>query len=325
MKGWKILKKKKRKNYKIFKWLIIILIIVAIGYFAYRQISRWWYEESQIAVKVGDDIITYREINNRILLTVGIENIDNPVYEEQYLTIKKQVTDEIVKDSLVMKYAKEKGYEVKEEELNNEDYIGNDKYRVYFVELIRKEIENEIKNNLSDKELLKYFNDNKSDFVSIKAQIIYIKSEANDTERKVKEAKINEAYNKLLRGHSFTSLVKEYSDIKDNDGISDYFDIYKYNAIINEVIFDLKIGEVSKPISTIDGFYIFKIIDRIDDFESFKDKVEKKYINVEANKRLAQLKDKLMEENQEIIIYGNRVEKIINWYNTVFLGKEEGG
>ncbi|MBP7139475.1 MAG: peptidyl-prolyl cis-trans isomerase [Caldisericia bacterium] len=319
------MKKKKRKNYKIFKWLIIILIIVAIGYFAYRQISRWWYEESQIAVKVGDDIITYREINNRILLTVGIENIDNPVYEEQYLTIKKQVTDEIVKDSLVMKYAKEKGYEVKEEELNNEDYVGNDKYRVYFVELIRKEIENEIKNNLSDEELLKYFNDNKSDFVLIKAQIIYIKSEANDTERKVKEAKINEAYNKLLRGYSFTSLVKEYSDIKDNDGISDYFDIYKYNAIINEVIFDLKIGEVSKPISTIDGFYIFKIIDRIDDFESFKDKVKEKYINVEANKRLAQLKDKLMEENQEIIIYGNRVEKIINWYNTVFLGKEEGG
>jgi len=319
------LKKKKRKNYKIFKWLIIILIIVAIGYFAYRQISRWWYEESQIAVKVGDDIITYREINNRILLTVGIENIDNPVYEEQYLTIKKQVTDEIVKDSLVMKYAKEKGYEVKEEELNNEDYVGNDKYRVYFVELIRKEIENEIKNNLSDEKLLKYFNDNKSDFVLIKAQIIYIKSEANDTERKVKEAKINEAYNKLLRGYSFISLVKEYSDIKDNDGISDYFDIYKYNAIINEVIFDLKIGEVSKPISTIDGFYIFKIIDRIDDFESFKDKVKEKYINVEANKRLAQLKDKLMEENQEIIIYGNRVEKIINWYNTVFLGKEEGG
>lgn len=325
MKGWKILKKKKRKNYKIFKWLIIILIIVAIGYFAYRQISRWWYEESQIAVKVGDDIITYQEINNRILLTVGIENIDNPVYEEQYLTIKKQVTDEIVRDSLVMKYAKEKGYEAKEEELNNEDYVGNDKYRVYFAELIRKEIENEVKNNLSEKELIKYFNENKSEFVLIKAQIIYIKSEANDTDRKLKEAKINEAYNKFLRGYSFTSLVKEYSDIKDNDGISDYFDIYKYNAIINEVIFDLKIGEVSKPISTIDGFYIFKIIDRIDDFESFKDKVEEKYINVEANKRLAQLKDKLMEENQEIIIYGNRVEKIINWYNTVFLGKEEGG
>ena len=321
MKGWKILKKKKRKNYKIFKWLIIILIIVAVGYFAYRQISRWWYEESQIAVKVGDDIITYQEIDNRILLSIGIENIYNPIYQEKYLTIKKEVTDEIVKDSLVMKYAKEKGYEVKEEELNNEDYVGNDKYRVYFAELIKKEIENEIKNNLSDEELLKYFNDNKSDFVSIKAQIIYIKSEANDTERKVKEAKINEAYNKLLRGYSFTSLVKEYSDIKDNDGISDYFDIYKYNAIINEVIFDLKIGEVSKPISTIDGFYIFKIIDRIDDFESFKDKVKEKYINVEANKRLAQLKDKLMEENQDIIVYGNRVEKIINWYNTVFLGK----
>ncbi|NLI56071.1 hypothetical protein GX420_03695 [bacterium] len=319
------MKKKKRKNYKIFKWLIIILIIVAIGYFAYRQISRWWYEESQIAVKVGDDIITYQEINNRILLTVGIENIDNPVYEEQYLTIKKQVTDEIIKDSLIMKYAKEKGYEVKEEELNNEDYVGNDKYRVYFAELIRKEIENEVKNNLSEKELIKYFNENKSEFVLIKAQIIYIKSEANDTDRKLKEAKINEAYNKFLRGYSFTSLVKEYSDIKDNDGISDYFDIYKYNAIINEVIFDLKIGEVSKPISTIDGFYIFKIIDRIDDFESFKDKVKEKYIDVEANKRLAQLKDKLMEENQEIIIYGNRVEKIINWYNTVFLGKEEGG
>ncbi|MGB9843926.1 MAG: peptidylprolyl isomerase [Caldisericia bacterium] len=315
------MKKRVNKRRKILTWTIIILIILTLGYFSYREFLKWWYRESQIAVKVGDDIITYDEINNRILLSVGIEGIYNPTYEEKYLTIKKQVTDEIIEDSLIMKYAKEKGYKVVESELNNDDYVGNDKYRVYFVEQIRKEIENEIKNSLSNEELKKYFNENKSEFILLKAQIIYIKSETNDTERSLKEAKIKDAYDKYLRGYSFTSLVKEYSDNKDNDGITDYFDIFKYNAVINEKIFNLKVGGVSQPISTLDGFYIFKILDKIDSFEKVKNKVEERYINIETNKRLAQLKQKLLDENQDIIVYGNRVEKLIDWYNRVLLGK----
>lgn len=317
----KVLKKKKSKKYKILLTISIILFILIIGYFAYKEFLKWWYKESQIAVRVGDDIITYEEINNRILLSVGIESLYNPVYQERYLTIKKQITDEIIQDSLIMKYAKEKGYTVKEEELNFESYLGNDKYRIYFVELIKKEIQNEIKKSLSNEVLIKYFNENKIEFISLKAQVIFIESKSFDTDRNIKKQKIEEAYNKYLAGYSFTSLVRDYSDIKDKDGITDYFDIFKYSALINEIIFDMKIGEVSKPISTIDGFYIFKILDRIDSFEKVKSKVEERYLILETNKQLAQLKEKLMEENEDIIIYGNRTEKLKDWYNRVLLGR----
>jgi foldase protein PrsA len=317
----KVLKKKKSRRYKILMTIIIILIILTIGYFGYREFLKWWYTESQIAVKVGDDIITYEEINNRMLLSIGIEGIYNPVYQEKYMTLKKQITDEIIQDSLVMRYAKDKGYTLNENELDNDTYIGNDKYRVYFVNLIKKDIEKEIRNNLSEKELIKYFNENKSEFILIKAQVVYIKSETGDSERDLKESKIKEAYNKLQKGYSFSSIVKEYSDVKDNDGLTDYFNIFKYNAVINDKIFNLKIGEISQPIDTLDGFYIFKIIDRIENFEKVREKVEERYVDVEVNKKLAQLKEKLMEDNQDIIIYGNRVEKFIEWYNKVLLGK----
>ncbi|MGQ9844840.1 MAG: peptidylprolyl isomerase [Caldisericia bacterium] len=315
------MKKKKSKKYKVLLTISIILIILIIGYLAYKQFLKWWYKESQIAVRVGDDIITYEEINNRILLSVGTEGLYDPVYQERYLTIRKQITDEIIQDSLIMKYAKEKGYTVKEEELDFESYLGNDKYRIYFVELIKKEIQNEIKKSLSNEVLIKYFNENKIEFILLKAQVIFIESKSSDTDRNIKKQKIEEAYNKYLAGYSFKSLVRDYSDIKDNDGITDYFDIFKYSAPINEIIFNMKIGEVSKPISTIDGFYIFKILDRIDSFEKVKNKVEERYLNLETSKKLAQLKEKLMEENKDIIIYGNRTEKLKDWYNKVLLGR----
>lgn len=311
----------KIKKKKIFKIFIFFIIVIIIGIFTYLKFINWWQNESQIAARVGDDIIKYEDLENRILLNIGLENIYSPTFQERYVTIKKQILDEIIEDSLVMKYAIEKGYVAPEKIEGFDEYTEKDKLRKYYVSLIEKEISDEILKNLKEDELIKYYNENKIEFVKLKAQVIYISSDKGDPEYKDKEKKINEAYEKILKGIPFDKVVQEYSDEKENNGITDYFDIFKYIGPVNEVIFNLKIGEISKPIITVKGFYIFKILDRIEGFDKFKEVVKERYLKYKTNIELANLKENLKYENESIIQYGNRVEKLIEWYNKVLLGR----
>lgn len=317
---------KKKKDIKdrkkrLLKFLIFFILIVIIIYFSYLKIINWWRNESQIAARVGDDIIKYEDLENRILLNVGLENVYSPTFQERYVTIKKQVLDEIIEDSLIMKYAKEKGYKAPEKIEDLEEYTEGDRIRKYYVSLIEKEITEKILKELKEEELIKYYNENKIEFVKLKAQVVYISSYQNDPLFKEKERKINEAYNRLIKGESIDKIVSEYSEDKENNGITDYFDIFKYIGPINEVIFKMKVGEISKPISTIKGFYIFKILDRIEGYENFKDLVKERYVKYRTNMELSNLKENLKYENESIIKYGNKVEKLIEWYNKVLLGR----
>lgn len=311
----------KVKKKKILKYFIFFIIVLLVGIFGYLKFINWWQQESQIAARVGNDIIKYEDLENRILLNIGLENVYSPTFQERYVTIKKQVLDEIIEDSLVMKYAIEKGYTAPEKIDGYEEYTESDKLRKYYVSLIEKEILNEISKNLKEDELIKYYNENKVEFVKLKAQVIYIRSDKGDPDYKEKEKKINEAYEKILKGVPFDKVVLDYSDEKENNGITDYFDIFKYIGPVNEVIFNLKVGEVSKPITTVKGFYIFKILDRIEGFDKFKDLVKERYLKYKTNIELANLKENLKYENESIIQYGNKVEKLIEWYNKVLLGR----
>lgn len=316
-------KKKNIKNRKkrFIKFLFFFILIISILYLSYLKIINWWNNESQIAARVGDDIITYEDLENRIFLNVGLENIYSPTFQERYVTIKKQVLDEIIEDSLIMKYAIEKGYKVPQKIENFDEYTEKDKIRKYFVSLIEKEISDKISKEIKEGDLVKYYNENKVEFIKLKAQVVYISSYKGDPEFKEKEKKIYEAYNRLIKGESMDKIVKEYSEVKENNGITDYFDIFKYLAPINDVIFNMKIGEISKPIATIEGFYIFKILDRIDEYEVFKDLIRERYIKYRTNIELENLKENLKYENESIIKYGNKVEKLIEWYNKVLLGR----
>lgn len=312
------IKYKKKKILRYFIFFIIILIVVLLSYFKFIS---WWQNESQIAARVGNDIITYEDLENRILLNVGLENIYSPTFQERYVTIKKQVLEEIIGDSLIMKYAIEKGYTAPTKIEGFDEYTESDKVRKYYVSLIENEIMNDIVKNIKENELIDYYNKNKIEFIKLKAQVIYIKSDKGDPDYKEKEKRINEAYEKILNGVPFERVVSEYSDEKENNGITDYFDIFKYIGPVNEIIFNLKVGEISKPIMTVKGFYIFKILDRIEGYNFFKEEVKKRYIKHRVEIELANLKENLKYENESIIQYGNKVEKLIEWYNKVLLGR----
>ena len=316
--------KKSPLSKKIVKLVIVLGIIALIVFGAYFYISKWWKRESQIEARVGDDIITTFEVISRLKTLMNPADIYKPEFGQTVNYFKEEILEDIIGDSLVMQYAKEKGYKITDEDLKDKSlkYLAApDKIRKAYANLVKKDFEKEIEKSVTDGELKKFFEENKTEFVKLKAQMVFIKKDEDKKNWDKQREKINEAYKKIKEGVSFDEVVKKYSDEKENNGVLDYFDIFKFNALINEKIFNMESGEISEPIETLDGFYIFKIIDKIDSFESLKEEVKKRYVESEGDKRLMELKEKLKEENEDKISYGNRVRKFLEWYNRVFLGR----
>ena len=317
-------KKKSPLSKKLLKWTIILVIIALIVFGSYFYISKWWKIESQIEARVGDDIITTFEVISRLKTFMNPADIFNPEFGQTVQYFKEQTLEDIIGDSLVMQYAKEKGYKVTDEDLKDESlkYLAApDKIRKAYANLVKKDFEKEIEKNVTDEELKKFFEENKTEFVKLKAQMVFIKKDEDKENWDKQREEINEAYEKIKKGVPFDEVVKEYSDEKENNGVLDYFDIFKFNALINEKIFDMKPEEISEPIETLDGFYIFKILDKVDSFERVREQVKKRYIKNFADKKLIELKEKLKRENEDKISYGNRVKKFLEWYNRVVLGR----
>lgn len=309
---------------RLLKWVIVLGIIALIVFGSYFYVLKWWRKESQIEARVGNDIITTFEVIARLKTFMNPDDIFNPKFGETVKYFKKQTLEDIIGDSLVMEYAKKRGYKITDEDLKDEslkNLASLDKVRKAYANLIEKDLEKESEKNLTDEELKKYFEENKSEFVKLKAQMIFIKKNEDKEKWDEQKKKIDEAYRKIKEGVPFSEVVKEYSDEKQNDGVLDYFDIFKFNALINEKIFDMKVGEISEPIETLDGFYIFKILDKLDNFQSVREEVKKRYIETTAERKLAELKEKLKKENEDKISYGNKVRRLIEWYSRVVLGR----
>ena len=92
--------------------------------------------------------------------------------------------------------------------------------------------------------------------------------EVSEDEARVMEAEViyvtNEAdaaavTNGLKNGASFTSLAQQYSKA---DSINDTFGRNKYPAEVDKVVFNMENGQVSNMISTPEGYYFFKCINK---------------------------------------------------------------
>jgi parvulin-like peptidyl-prolyl isomerase len=73
-------------------------------------------------------------------------------------------------------------------------------------------------------------------------------------------------YTLLNNGHSFANLAKErFADprLRDNAGSLGYFTVDEMDPAFEEAAFSLKIGEISRPVHTAQGYSIIQVEDRI--------------------------------------------------------------
>ncbi len=127
--------------------------------------------------------------------------------------------------------------------------------------------------------------------------VAHIMIKKDDKEAKMK---IDEAYDRLMKGEDFALVCGNYSDDKQTNksgGFLPVFGINTYENAFEEAAFNLaKDGDISKPILTKSGWHIIKRVKKIDyvmDYANFKKMNEGK---IKRDERFLMAKKKLVDD-----------------------------
>ncbi len=112
--------------------------------------------------------------------------------------------------------------------------------------------------------------------------LIKIKKVNGKLDTAAAKARADSIYWKLLDGADFAEMAKKYSDDKGSavkGGNLGYFERRMMIKPFDETAFNMKKGEISKPVETKFGFHIIKVTDIVPlpPFDKMKDKLKKRY------------------------------------------------
>ena len=228
-------------NIIFFVLLLSFLLIFSLGLTGQEKNQAG--EVQDVVAKVDDKIITLNDFN-QYWGAIPEE------YREQLN--KKDILDQIIMQTLLIQKADEIGLE-EDPEVNFQ--IKNATEQILIQSLIEKEIIE--KTDLTDDEIRSYYEENKETFWN--EEEVHAFNILTETEEEAIDV-----INKLNEGRDFSSLAKEVSIASSAPYGGDLGLIGKGFLIteIEEELFTLNPGEISKIISTDKGFHIFKVIEK---------------------------------------------------------------
>lgn len=272
--------KKEKKECKIKAWFEKLsleqIIIGGVIVIAILLIVLIFVSTKNTKTKNGDDIVVsvdgktitanelYKELKAQNGRNVAINLIDEYILNKEYKT-----TDDMKKsaDQTIESYKNTYGDNY-EAFLEYNGISGNKELKELLIKNNKLTLvtEDYIKDNLTDKEMKKYYENNIYGDISAKHILISFdyKDDATDEEKKAAEndakAKAEEIIEKLKNGEDFSTLAKEYSTdkgSKENGGDLGYFNTGDMVEEFEEAAYKLDVNEyTTKPVKTTYGYHI---------------------------------------------------------------------
>jgi len=302
--------------------LFISLIIVPCRSTLARIIDK-------IVAIVNNEVITQSEVD-RVLYPIYLEY--KKLYkteEEVYKRLDKHRLDilrELINDKLILSEARRIEIEVSEKEVDERldevkkglqgkgadlDFLLKEqnltitdlrnKYRDHI--LIQKTIDREIKRRIDvqPSEVSNYYSAHKDDYtqpeqVAVYTILIKIESERAPIESRQLASDIREM---LKEGRDFKELALNYSEgpAREEGGDLGYVKRGQLLREIDNVIFFLKVGEISDVIESPIGYHIFKVYDRKEEkvllFEDIRQKVTETLYRIKMQEKFESWLEKL--------------------------------
>ena len=272
--------KKEKKKTKLRVWFeglsLEQIIISGIIIIAILLIVLIFVSTKNTKTKNGDDIVVsvdgktitanelYKELKAQNGRNVAINLIDEYILNKEYKT-----TDDMKKsaDQTIESYKNTYGDNY-EAFLEYNGISGNKELKELLIKNNKLTLvtEDYIKDNLTDKEMKKYYENNIYGDISAKHILISFdyKDDATDEEKEAAEndakAKAEEIIEKLKNGEDFSTLAKEYSTdegSKENGGDLGYFNTGDMVEEFEEAAYKLDVNEyTTKPVKTTYGYHI---------------------------------------------------------------------
>jgi parvulin-like peptidyl-prolyl isomerase len=241
-----------RPHKKYFSVLIVILLINSSALFSQQL-------DDDAVVRVGTKIITEREFLERYEFSPGLQRNNKSDTESS----KLEFLYTLIAEKLWAQQASALGLDTLEVMK-----FSRDEFEKMFVRdvLYRKEVTEKIK--ISDDELLQAFYRNRN-----RLKVNFIFSED--------ENEIRNIYSMLTEGILFDSVLIVRPEFEEQKEPWDV--VYgQMESAVEDSLYNLKVGEFTAPILTPDGWYIFRLTNKIESLLSSAEDLQKS--NLEAEK-----------------------------------------
>ena len=210
-------------------------------------------QKGDVIAKVGGDTITTEDFSERMMAAP-------PAYQAYINTEpgKKQFIDLLVREKLVLESAKQAGIDKREEYKSSlEEFKEEQKRQLkdYESGLMMEMYIKEVQENMitaSEDEINKYYEEHKEDFtspVAVTAKHILVPTK--------EEAEI--AYDRINKGEPFDKVAQEMSTDKVSAQRGGQIGPFRKGELVKEfeeVVFNLKTGEISEIVETPFGLHI---------------------------------------------------------------------
>ncbi|MFA5085336.1 MAG: peptidylprolyl isomerase [Candidatus Omnitrophota bacterium] len=275
----------------------------------------------KIVVVVNNEIITQREVD---VILAPIYGQYRSMYKGEELIrmledAREKILKQLIEDRLIFSEAKklnitidEKEIDAKVDEVRNkvgserdlenmlhEQNLTLNELRARYKEkiMIRKLVDQKVgaKIIITPLEVKDYYNDNKESFMQpeeIKLRTILIKPRKEQGGEAGSLQLMRDLVKRLKEGCDFEELAKEYSDAPDasEGGLMGYVRKGELLPQIEDIVFNLKEGEVTGIIKSPLGYHVFRVdekrIRRIRELSEVRQDVEEFLYREKANQRL---------------------------------------
>src|SRR5579863_2496607 len=299
---------------KSCKWLIFPVLFAGLGVSVCAQTKSVVVEE--IVARVNNDIITREDLEKARASLEGevrdsCANCTPEQVRMQIETKDKDLLRDLIDQSLLTQRAKDEGINVDTDVIKRldairqqnklpsmealeaevtksgqdfEDFKGQLRDQLLTQELIRKEVGSKI--IVSHEDIVKFYNDHKSDFVrpeTVVLREIFVSTEGKpDADIPALRKKAENLRDRVLNnGDDFGALAKRYSDspTAPQEGELGVFERSQLDSKIAEKVFVLNRSQMTDVMETKTGFEILQVRERYDAGEQPLDKVEPEISN----------------------------------------------
>ncbi len=245
--------------------------------------------DNKILVVVNDDVITEQDLSvgfNQIVADLQKEYSGNEL-KAKTEEARKEYLNQMIEDKLILQEAKRRGVIVDESEIEDRFKEVKSKFpseEVFYSEVQKAGLSTEVlkkryKDNImmgrlvshevKDKvvvtpfEIEQYYKEHSQELISpeaVRIRTIMLRYEGKESEALTKQ-KADDIMRLIKEGRDFGELAKLYSQgIRSEEG-GDFGFVEKgqMREDFDNVIFNLKEGEVSAPLKTDTGYFIFKV------------------------------------------------------------------
>jgi len=265
--------------------LLCITNLFVLGFLIFSPLASAANMPSDAIIAiVNDDVITLKDLRQYVASIASQLRVENKTPEEikQIMEDYEQKgLDKLIEDKLILAAANEKGIEVRDDlvdkrlqEIKNR-YASEDEFlRAISAEgmtvsdlqqkltdqmKVKYEVDMEVRDKIfiNPQDVTQYYNVHKSDFdrkPKVNLQSIFVSFDKYT--KQVARSRADEARSRMLAGEDFDKVSKEYSD---SSSIGEIEQGQMVDAVEN-VVFSLKLEEVSDPVEVENGIYVFKAI-----------------------------------------------------------------